>query len=39
MKVVKKLQMPKIINIKHINNSIYIIISMSVNIYVHHISV
>ena len=39
MKVVKKLQMPKSINMKRISNSAYIVVNMSVNICVHHISV
>ena len=39
MKVVKKLQMPKIINMKRISHSVYIVVNMSVNICVHHTSV
>ena len=32
MKVANKLQMPKIINMKRISNSVYIVVNMSVNI-------
>ena len=32
MKVSKKLQMPKIINMKRISNAVYIVVNMSVNI-------
>ena len=32
MKIGNKLQMPKIINMKRISNSVYIVVNMSVNI-------
>ena len=32
MKVANKLQMPNIINMKRISNSVYIVVNMSVNI-------
>ena len=32
MKVANKLQMPKIINMKHISNSVYIVVNMSMHI-------